>query len=109
MKTVEQNELKTTHVFDDYSEFRSEIGRICKRMFSEPESELRFVVSVKRNLSKSTYRQKEYIIELTRAQYLHILDTSKLSAEYAVPAAPDYPVVEKEADETVTSNLKEEA
>lgn len=84
-------------VFDDFQLFRSEIGRICKKMAED--GSLRAIFYVRRNLRNSPLRQLEYVIELTSIE--NLVNVSNLvEGKFATPIATDFPESEEKVDET---------
>lgn len=98
-----QDNDKAVLVFDNFQAFRSEVGRITKKMLND--SELRAIFYIRRNFQRSTSRQIEYIIELSSSDRL--MDISQLAnGEFATPVAPDFPQIEEKEDETQEILLK---
>ena len=98
---MQKEDKKTSQVFDDFQIFRSEIGRITKKMIQTPD--LRCIFYIQRNLQRSPLRQIEYVVELTNADQL--IDVSSLSnGEFATPVAPNCPQIEEKTDNTLDNN-----
>ena len=85
-------------VFDDFQKFRTEIGRVCKKMAED--GGLRAIFYVRRNLRASALRQLEYVIELTSTE--NLININNVSeGSYATPIATDFPESEVKPDETL--------
>ena len=96
---IKSKKIKS-EIFDDFTLFRSRLNRLVKDMTFNPS--MRVVVSARRDLSKSVYRQIEYILEITDDKNVHFFSIDDLvKGNFAVPAAPNMPEVEEEVDTTV--------
>jgi len=106
MNEQQPNEKIKTEIVDEFYEFQTRIRRLIKDMVKNPT--MRVVLSARRNLSKSIYRQIEYVIEIADDKNVHFFDLDDLiKGGFAVPVAPDYPGVEAERDPTAMGNVLE--